>query len=980
MSGRAHGDLPIRGGRGGDRGGSRGRGDGGSSSRGSDRGYSGDRGRGSDRGGGRGGRGGSEAPSRMLTAPVEPPSSRVHEFEDRYVAEAAKTRTESGSLARRPAYGTQGRATVLRANFFTMEFKPDIMFHSYRLKIKPDAKRGQQKFILESMLRKYPLFNQGIGVATDGATEIVTTSLLPKDRASFTCSMNSGHGHGQESGKPKSFTGPWDVTLTFDSSYSPADMAACLADINHREEIDKEASCIRVLNILLSAHPFKDPGIVIIGKGRNKFFPIDKRKQSVAINGGAEAVRGYFSSVRICATRIMLNLNVSHGAFFCPGPLPRIIHEFKSLHGENRDVLDRYLKGLKVYATHLEPRENGSGVKEKPIKSILGVASPRDGRIGQNPVNPPQVERLASSADNVKFWMGDENKGKYISVTEYFFKTYNKRLTYHDSLPIVNVGTRERPVYLPAEVCEVLPGQPFKPEPHSIQRQNMIKFSCRRPPQNYESIITEGLDIMGISGGHTKAVGIRPGKEMITVPARILNPPNLLYGGKKTTNPRNGSWNLINTKFSQCANISKWTCIWLRKHHDTKPTRDNDPPFTDPEPSMGAFYRKLRDHGLSLPAPSKPYLEAYVDSDDKTNRQTIKGIFKKLMNEFPFVVVLLSGTEGKIFDYVKFAGDLKTGILTHCMVAKKFRPTDDQYLSNNAMKVNLKLGGCNQLLQPASARFIGAAKTTMVVGLDVTHPSSTDPEIFPSVAAIVASTDYRMGQWPGEVRIQTRRQEHIEFLKEMMLTRLSLWKKNNNGNLPQNILVYRDGVSEGQFPMVLTQELPKIQAAAEAVYRGSKPNITIVVCGKRHNVRFYPTNSKDQDRTSNPLNGCVVDRGVTRPMYWDFYLQAQAPLQGSARPAHYIVIHDEIFTNSKVNTDRKPADVLQELTHSISYMMGRATRSISYSTPAFLADKFCDRGRKYLLAHYHDSESSQAKFSGDTLALSNHCLNNMVYI
>ncbi|CAI7659783.1 unnamed protein product [Penicillium viridicatum] len=978
MSGRAHGDLPIRGGRGGgDRGSSRGRGDGGYSSRGSDRGYSGERGRGSDRGSSRGGHGGPEPPSGMLTDPVEAPSTRVQALEDRYVAESAKARPEPGTLARRPGYGTQGRSTVLRANFFPMEFKPKVKFHSYRLKIKPEAKKAQQIFILQNMLRKYPLFNtKGVGVATDGATEIVTTELLPENRAPFMCSMGNGSEHGSNhgSGKSKAYTGPWEVTLTFDSSYSPADMMACLEDVKHRKELENEAPCLRVLNILMSAYPYGDKSITIIGKGRNKFFRMDERKQSAGIQGGAEAARGYYSSVRLGAGRIFLNLNVSHGAFFKPGSLADTIMAFTDVFRRNRDLLDRWLKGVKVYALHLDARENGEGVKEKPVRTIFGVATPKDGRNGHN---PPRVKDVASCADHVEFWMGDEKKGKYVTVTEYFFRTYNKKLKYGDDLPIVNVGNYDRPVYLPAELCEVLPGQPFKPEPAMVQRQNMIKFSCRRPPQNYASIMTEGLDIMGISQGHTRAVGIQPGKEMITVPARILNPPNLLYGGRKAANPRNGSWNLIGTKFYQGANIQKWTCLSIRRRGSTSK-------LENPEREMDAFYRKLRDHGLSLPAPSKPYLNVFIGGDDRENRDALKEAIKKVSKEsFPFLVVLLPSTEGKIFDFIKYAGDLKTGVLTHCMLAEKFAGASEQYLSNNAMKVNLKMGGSNQLLQPANSRFIGAAKSTMVVGLDVTHPSSTDPEVFPSVAAIVASTDYSMGQWPGEIRAQTRRQEHVEFLKEMMLTRLALWQKKNNGKLPQNILVYRDGVSDGQFNMVLTEELPKIQAAAKAVYREALPNITIVVCGKRHNVRFYPTNAKDQDRTSNPLNGCVVDRGITRPIYWDFYLQAQAPLQGSARPAHYIVIHDEIFTNPKVNSDRKPADVLQELTHNICYLMGRATRSISYSTPAFLADKFCDRGRKYLLAYYYENNQmvqNEDRFKGATLQMASQCQNSMVYI
>lgn len=548
-------------------------------------------------------------------------------------------------------------------------------------------------------------------------------------------------------------------------------------------------------------------------------------------------------------------------------------------------------------------------------------------------------------------------------------------------MPVVNVGTRERPVYLPMEVCDIIPGQGFGGEPSMIQRQNMIRFSCRRPPQNYDSIVTDGLDIMGISEGDTKAVGIKARKEMVTVHARILNPPNLVYGGKRNT-PRNGSWNLIQTKFSQCATITKWTCLWVRK----KGTREY---FSEPDAKIDAFYKKLRAHGLTLPVPKKPCRQITLGPNDgdgeKRNRALLHQALETLKSEYSFIVVFLPNTDGKIFDYIKYLGDIKLGILTHCMQAEKFKETtvNEQYLSNNAMKVNLKLGGCNQLLDQSGSRFIGAAKTTMVVGLDVTHPSSIDPEAFPSVAAIVASVDYRMGQWPGEVQAQTRRQEHVEFLQEMMCSRLRLWQKHNNGQLPQNILIYRDGVSEGQFHMVLAEELPKVQAAAKATYREKMPNITIVVCGKRHNVRFYPTNSKDQDRTSNPINGCVVDRGVTRPIYWDFYLQAQAPLQGSARPAHYIVIHDEIFTNSKANPDRKPADVLQELTHNICYMMGRATRSISYSTPAFLADKFCDRARKYLLAYYHENMAavmSENKLPYNIVSVAKDCQNSMVYI
>jgi eukaryotic translation initiation factor 2C len=553
----------------------------------------------------------------------------------------------------------------------------------------------------------------------------------------------------------------------------------------------------------------------------------------------------------------------------------------------------------------------------------------------------------------------------------------------------VNVGNQQNPVYLPAEVCEVLPGQVFGGEPDNNMRSAMIKFSCRRPPQNYASIMSEGLDIMGISNEKTKEVALKPSTEMITVPARILNAPSLLYA-KKSTKVQFGSWNLVRTRFSEGATIKKWTCLSLRRRGPNEPIRDS-------APEMEALFKKSREHGLNLSPPSKPYhgvdlvspskYSGNVQRADSDNRDLIEGKLKALYGQgFELVVVLLPDTNGRIFDWVKYIGDVKTGILTHCMLAEKFKAANDQYISNNVMKINLKMGGCNQVLDTSGAKFIGQGKT-MIVGLDVTHPPSTDDPGMPSIAGIVASIDGRMGQWPGEVRTQTRRQENIEYLKEMMEERIKLWGQQNN-QLPSNILIYRDGVSEGQFDMVLADELPKVRDAIGSFkdYRNKPPKVAILVCGKRHHVRFYPTQAKDQDRTSNPINGCVVDRGVTRPSVWDFYLQAQSPLQGSARPAHYIVVHDEIFTNSQITQGAKPADLVQELTHNICYMMGRATRSISYATPAFLADRFCDRARKYLLAWIHeaggddDAKKDKVRNASESVKTFGKFPRSMVYI
>lgn len=68
-------------------------------------------------------------------------------------------------------------------------------------------------------------------------------------------------------------------------------------------------------------------------------------------------------------------------------------------------------------------------------------------------------------------------------------------------------------------------------------------------------------------------------------------------------------------------------------------------------------------------------------------------------------------------------------------------------------------------------------------------------------------------------------------------------------------------------------------------------------------------------------------------------VSAHGGLQGTTRPTHYYVVHDEIGF---------AADLLQTLTNDVSYMFARATKAVSLVSPAYYADLACERGRCYL--------------------------------
>ena len=62
-----------------------------------------------------------------------------------------------------------------------------------------------------------------------------------------------------------------------------------------------------------------------------------------------------------------------------------------------------------------------------------------------------------------------------------------------------------------------------------------------------------------------------------------------------------------------------------------------------------------------------------------------------------------------------------------------------------------------------------------------------------------------------------------------------------------------------------------------------------------------------------------------------------------AKPAHYIVILDEIRDNKVLG-----ANQLEKITHNLCYLYGRATKAVSICPPAYYAHLICLRARCYI--------------------------------
>lgn len=456
-------------------------------------------------------------------------------------------------------------------------------------------------------------------------------------------------------------------------------------------------------------------------------------------------------------------------------------------------------------------------------------------------------------------------------------------------------------------------------------------------------------------------IDIRP--RLITVPGRVLSSPSVKYGAQKSIPTRFGSWDMGKAQFTTKATLKSWTYLWI-----------SSPSIVDPwanegelQPCVTALTSKLLELGINCNACMRG-LRAVITPE--TVESAIDGAFHRFTSSPgrsppTLVLVIMPSVDSAIYNRVKYACDVKEGLINICVTASKFANANYRYLTNVALKFNLKLGGINQSLETSQLGIIAESKT-MVVGIDVTHPSPGSSSTAPSVVGIVASVDKWLGQWPAELAIQTARKETVSELKRLMKSRLTLWKRRNVA-YPENILIYRDGVSEGQYKLVLEEELPEIRSACGELYSATLvkqgiPRISIIIVGKRHHTRFYPTKVEEADNSSNPQNGTVVDRGVTEARNWDFFMQAHKAIQGTARPAHYYVVFDEIFQRLKSPQGRlkNTSDIVEDLTHNLCYLFGRTTSAVSICPPAYYADLVCERARCYLSELYDPSTASSS--------------------
>ncbi|KAF9766502.1 hypothetical protein IL306_001103, partial [Fusarium sp. DS 682] len=436
---------------------------------------------------------------------------------------ATKNKLDLGTLKltegfpSRPGYGTRGTKVELTANYVELLPLSNMTLHRYDIQISPAA-AGKKHFRIVQLLLEAPeLASQQGNIATDFRSTLVSKTRFPQDEILVEIPYRS---EGED--EPAARATVYKVRVLYTKTLNIGELINYLNSTSLGQSLGDKQELTQALNIFLNHYARSAKNLVTIGS--TKSFSLNSDAARGDIGSGLEIIRGFFSSVRIATCRILVNINVSHGAFYHAAPLPALMNSYGV---RSTVMLEKFLKFLRIKTTHLPEKRNKANQVIPRVKTIFGLARKDD---GHGLAHPPRVKQHGAGAKDVEFWLDGEAtssgapktvakggakgkakgkgkaqaegpaasaSGRYITVFDFFRITYN-RVLQDPQLPLVNCGNRDNPMYLPAEVCVVHPGQPSKSKLDGSQAQHMIRHAVRKPWENAAAIVGEGVQTVGL--------------------------------------------------------------------------------------------------------------------------------------------------------------------------------------------------------------------------------------------------------------------------------------------------------------------------------------------------------------------------------------------------------------------------------------------------------------------------------------------------
>lgn len=406
--------------------------------------------------------------------------------------------------------------------------------------------------------------------------------------------------------------------------------------------------------------------------------------------------------------------------------------------------------------------------------------------------------------------------------------------------------------------------------------------------------------------------GLEVGSEIVVIKGRTLPLETICLQTSSFTTGTDVSWSreIVRDPSISAIPLNTWAIFYPRRCAEQV------------QELVSSFSKVAGPMGIKVERPIRVELR-----DDRTETY-VKNIHSQLTSEpnIQLVVCIMVGNRDDLYSAVKKLCCVKSPIPSQAINVKTI--SQPQKLRSVAQKIilqiNSKLGG---ELWTVNVPL----KNLMVVGVDVHHDTSKAHQ---SVMGFVASVNSSLTRWYSRVTFQTPTEELICGFRVCLLAALQKYYEVNH-NLPEKIVVYRDGVSEGQLTVVEQYEVPQILKCFET-FPNYEPKLVFIVVQKRINTVLYALSG---NAFCSAPPGTILDHTLTNRKWVDFFLMAHTIRQGCGLPTHYISLY---------NTANLSPDHLQRLTFKMCHLYWNWPGTIRVPAPCKYAHKLAFLSGQYL--------------------------------
>ncbi|KAF8661502.1 hypothetical protein HU200_056919 [Digitaria exilis] len=450
---------------------------------------------------------------------------------------------------RRPdEYGTKGNKIRLLANHFKVSVHgADVIFHKYHVKLmyeddKPVQILGVRRKVIDKLQEIYASDLTGVSFAYDGVESLFTIGALQNVRSVYTVVMGNASSAKVATGRsPGENTSPggsdmkrmkrpvhvkiFKVELSLKGT---VEMDA-ISRILRGQNIKRYEEAIRVLDIILSQDSM---GCLLVGQS---FFNTSL-SNSFDLPGGLKGLQGYHSSFRVTQSGLSLNVDVSTTTIVRPGPVIDFLRFNQDIKDTSRidwGKAEHVLKRLRIKTTHTNAEFTIFGLSKKSCYEQTFLWKKRNG----------------NGADTVE-----------VTVYDYFKQRWHIELKDSARLPCLDVGKKERPNYLPVELCYLVSLQRYRAL--TVPQRSSLVEKSRKNPSKRKSDLSSALECSNYnSDDMLRRCGILIAPEFAQVDGRILQAPMLKAGNGQDLIVRNGRWNFNHKKLIEPVKVNTWVAV-----------------------------------------------------------------------------------------------------------------------------------------------------------------------------------------------------------------------------------------------------------------------------------------------------------------------------------------------------------------------------------------------------------------------------------